>query len=474
MPKAVKALCEVGYKKAYYSQANEGIYFSPNKELVQSKYGKNGGTLIEASINPKNSLDLGTADAMYFDGRKVNYGDVVNENVKRELQGLKPVPEPDIILTGISKKAKSWLQKNGYDAVEGMKGEMWSAPELVALDKSIIKTKSPDLYNKAQGGVGGYVDKAGNPVSVTQATAKEINESLVGAGKSPLFKEDLPTVVARMGISTGRKQAGVEFLEATKGLEGKAKELANETYEKMTNVESIAKAIKYFDNVQNLWKAQVLVAPSYHIRNEVGNLWNNFLANVGPDSYVKSTALQTRMARGTLSKADEALVETMKKEGVIGTGQYGGDITQTIADEIGGASWNPVSQRFGLYKGNRAIGSAIEDNAKIAHYLQKIDDGFTPKASAESVKKYLFDYSDLTWGEQNILKRVMPFYTWTRKNVPLQIEQFFNQPGKFSNVGTAQRNIESGVETPDERYLNDYIKSNTPMRWSTNDSFLVL
>ena len=340
-----------------------------------------------------------------------------------------------------------------------------------------------EVKNLADEGIQ-YDEKSGQflkgktPVKVEQATAKEINETMTKAGKSPLFKEDLPTVVARMGISTGRKQAGVEFLEATKGLEGKAKELANETYEKMTNVESVAKAIKAFDKIQNLWKAQVLVAPSYHIRNEVGNLWNNFLANVGPDAYVKSTALQKRMASGTLSKADEVLVETMKKEGVIGTGQYGGDITQSIADEIGGASWNPVSQRFGLYKGNRAVGSAIEDNAKIAHYLQKIGDGFSPKAAAESVKKYLFDYGDLTWGEQNILKRVMPFYTWTRKNVPLQVEQFFNQPGKFSNVGTAQRDIESGVETPNERYLNDYIKSNTPMRWSTNEdgstSYLLL
>ena len=340
-----------------------------------------------------------------------------------------------------------------------------------------------EVKNLADEGIQ-YDEKAGQflkgktPVKVEQTTAKEINETMTKAGKSPLFKEDLPTVVARMGISTGRKQAGVEFLEATKGLEGKAKELANETYEKMTNVESVAKAIKAFDKIQNLWKAQVLVAPSYHIRNEVGNLWNNFLANVGPDAYVKSTALQKRMASGTLSKADEVLVETMKKEGVIGTGQYGGDITQSIADEIGGASWNPVSQRFGLYKGNRAVGSAIEDNAKIAHYLQKIGDGFSPKAAAESVKKYLFDYGDLTWGEQNILKRVMPFYTWTRKNVPLQVEQFFNQPGKFSNVGTAQRDIESGVETPNERYLNDYIKSNTPMRWSTNEdgstSYLLL
>lgn len=461
--------------------AGKGIYLTNSREVADTFAsgkdiygGKPGvGNIVEAYLKP-NAKVLDVND----------FGELADKlGLPRATSRPSGMGLNEFIRTQspiISEKA----QKMGFDAIKvdggGTDKFGTKAFEVAVLNPDSVKTKSQltDLYNKAQGGVGGYVDKAGNPVNVTQATAKEINESLVGAGKSPLFKEDLPTVVARMGISTGRKQAGVEFLEATKGLEGKAKELANETYEKMTNVESVAKAIKAFDKVQNLWKAQVLVAPSYHIRNEVGNLWNNFLANVGPDAYVKSTALQKRMASGTLSKADEALVETMKKEGVIGTGQYGGDITQSIADEIGGASWAPWKQNFGLYKGNRAIGSAIEDNAKIAHYLQKIGDGFNPKEAAESVKKYLFDYGDLTWGEQNILKRVMPFYTWTRKNLPLQIEQFFNQPGKFSNVGTAQRNIESGVETPDERYLNDYIKGNTPMRWSTNEdgstSYLLL
>jgi len=128
-----------GYRKASYSQAGEGIYFSPNKDLVQSKYGQSGGQLIKAIVEPKKKLDLGGYDAMYFDGRKVNYSDIVNENFRREIQGLKKLPEPDILLHNISKKAKSWLLKNGYDLVEGMKGDMWSAPETVVLDKSIIK-----------------------------------------------------------------------------------------------------------------------------------------------------------------------------------------------------------------------------------------------------------------------------------------------------------------------------------------------
>jgi hypothetical protein len=140
-----------GYKKADYSQAGEGIYFSNNKELVKSKYGEGGGVMIEANINPKNLLDLGEYDAMYFNGKKVNYGEIVVDNFKRFQQGLPELPEPDIILTGITKKAKNWLQKNGYDAVKGMEGEIHGGNELVVLDKNIIKTKSQltDIWNKA-------------------------------------------------------------------------------------------------------------------------------------------------------------------------------------------------------------------------------------------------------------------------------------------------------------------------------------
>jgi len=171
---------DVGYKKAYYSQANEGIYFSTSKDLVSSKYGKNGGQIIEANIAPKKSLDLGNYDAMYFDGRKVNYGDIVSQNFKREIQGLKPFPEPDIILTGITKKAKLWLQEKGYDAVEGMKGEMYSAPEIVVLDKSIINVLQPlaQEANKktAKGGLPALGKaKTGTPIYRGQSQKGEVS-----------------------------------------------------------------------------------------------------------------------------------------------------------------------------------------------------------------------------------------------------------------------------------------------------------
>lgn len=334
-------------------------------------------------------------------------------------------------------------------------------------DEGIRYDEKAGLYVKNYGketADGGFAPKW-EPVDVEQASAKEINDALKSQGKNPLFREDLPTAMARMGISTGKKEAGSEYLRITEGLTGEeGKKLASETYEKITNIESVNKFIKGFDKIQNIWKAQALMAPSYHTRNIVGNLWNNFLANVSPTDYATAGKLQAKLTTGTATKVEKQLYEKMQKLGVIGTGQYGGDITQAIADEIGGVSINPLSQRFAGYKANRFAGSAVEDNAKIAHYISKVRDGFTPEAAAESVKKYLFDYSDLTFAEQNLFKKVMPFYTWTRKNVPLQVQEFVNNPGKFSKIGIVKSQIESGVEQPDEKYMSDYIKGGAPIR----------
>lgn len=342
---------------------------------------------------------------------------------------------------------------------------------------ALEKASASEAYKK------GYSQVSWKPVNVEQATAHEINQALTEQGGKGIFQEDLPIVAAKMGISTGRKQAATEFLEATKGLKSEeAKALANEVHNKMVNPESLRMALKGFDAIQNIWKAQALVAPSYHIRNIAGNLWNNHLADVKPLAYGLAGELQKFDSTGKLSQPSlwllqkagysiddlPALMDDIKKAGVIGNGQYGGDIAEHISSQIGKTSAiNPLSQRFFGYRANRLAGGVLEDNAKIAHFLSKKAEGYGTKQAAESVKKYLFDYGDLTSTEQNLLKRVMPFYTWTSKNIPLQVQQFIENPGKFSDVAIAKKDLEEGVAQPNEQYLSDYVKNNGPIRWKT-------
>lgn len=228
--------------------------------------------------------------------------------------------------------------------------------------------------------------------------------------------------------------------------------------------EELNTGIRAYDAVLNWWKGQALLSPAYHVRNMAGNFWNNFLAGVGPQHYAKATAIQA-------GNDPDGVLQLAKKLGSVRTGQFEKDIAQSVTGGIKGGAvggLNPLSQQNYLFKGNRAIGGAIEDNAKLAHFVAMLDKGMTPEQAAASVRKYLFDYGDLTKVERTIFKRVIPFYTWTRKNVPLQVEEFFKQPGKFATIPKVVNAIESNVQKPDEKFMNAYIKENAPVRIRTD------
>ena len=55
---------------------------------------------------------------------------------------------------------------------------------------------------------------------------------------------------------------------------------------------------------------------------------------------------------------------------------------------------------------------------------------------------YLSGNSDLSQFEQQVLKRVFPFVSWTRKNLPLQLENLVRQPGKLATTEKALRAVE--------------------------------
>lgn len=337
-----------------------------------------------------------------------------------------------------------------------------------------------------------FKDKSGNLFQSTQASIEEISQTF---GKK-FFEENPAIQMAYRGLASAKATTSKEFFDVARnfavksGVEVTAPELkglrfdssiakAIDNYYKGIQPEELKVITRTFDAFQNWWKGQVLIAPSYHIRNSVGNIWNNFLAGVkNPLSYIQAGMLQSGKA-GDLEiagmKAND-LIELMKKRGVINEGWYAADIPSTIEGGIQSTfkqGINPLSQQNYLFKLNKGLGSIVENNARIAHFIDKLKSGSTIDDAVMSVKKYLFNYQDLTEFEKTVMKRVMPFYTWTRKNVPLQLEHLITQPGKYAGLEKAVRAIEKigmGDSRPvNEKYLSDYIKNNTAMRVKYNE-----
>jgi len=361
-------------------------------------------------------------------------------------------------------------------------------------EKQLLDFKVPE-------GEGRLIVKDNDIYRVKNATVKEINEKFgkeffisdpvlayairgIGSSKAVNAQEFLTKVGKEFFVSADN--APISYVESTnplfKGL--KAPKEVVETVDKYSigiKPEELKTVVRAFDSIQNWWKSQALISPMYHTRNTVGNLWNNFLGGVyNPISYKKATDIQigNKLDDVILTTANgdaytgKQVMEMAIDNGAFGKGQYSGDIEQAIKDEmmtlreaLGNASgYNPFSQSNIAIKANQNVGSFIENNARLAHFIKKLEDGYSPLGAARSVKKYLFDYTDLTETEQKIFKRIAPFYTWTRKNIPLQLENLVYQPAKWASVPKVVSAIESGKAQPEtEKYMSSYLKENIPV-----------
>lgn len=193
------------------------------------------------------------------------------------------------------------------------------------------------------------------------------------------------------------------------------------------NIDEFADAYNTF---MNIWKRYTLGWSLTWVANNIfGNLWNGvLLAGASPTSMAKGTNILLT-GRGSVRgmSADEVL-ELAERHGVLWTGLYGDRLERALRDALGqGSTWERVvtAPTEPLFIANQGA----ENAARLGLFIDGLEKGMSPSEAAMRVKKYLFDYSDLTETEKKI-RQVVPFYTWMRKNIPLQVEALITTPGR--------------------------------------------
>lgn len=105
-----------------------------------------------------------------------------------------------------------------------------------------------------------------------------------------------------------------------------------------------------------------------------------------------------------------------------------------------------------------------EDYMRFASYLKGIQEiGLEPAetgargyAASAWVKATQFDYADLSEFEQS-LKFVVPFWTWSRYNVPLQIRAMVQQPGRIATALRFQESLGRMFDEDEDSISPSYI-----------------
>jgi hypothetical protein len=77
------------------------------------------------------------------------------------------------------------------------------------------------------------------------------------------------------------------------------------------------------------------------------------------------------------------------------------------------------------------VGNNVEDVLRLSHFLARRRQGYSPASAALSVKKWHFDYTQagFTEFERNVMKRLVPFYSFMRNNTPLVLDELAKNPG---------------------------------------------
>lgn len=90
-----------------------------------------------------------------------------------------------------------------------------------------------------------------------------------------------------------------------------------------------------------------------------------------------------------------------------------------------------------------ALSQGRENYFRLAHFIDRLKRSTKPtlaqaaEEAAYYVRKFHFDYTDVTPTERAVFARAIPFYKWQRFAVPLMLQTFFAKPGAILNTQRA-------------------------------------
>ena len=261
---------------------------------------------------------------------------------------------------------------------------------------------------------------------------------------------------------------------------------------KMQQAELQPKLLTLYDKFLKSWKAvNTLVAPSFHIQNAASNAFQSFLS-IGSDALNPKSI---KLAKNILSTNDpyqtvkisgkkytyQKLNRLAKKYGVIDENfvayDFGKDkptrweLGQRNADlqKLSDVKWKDSPIWDSVLQTSTVIGSNIESIQRMNLWIGRLKKGDDFEEATRKVDQFLFDYSDLTDFEQNIMKRVIPFYTFMRKNIPMELEAMLNTPSIFRNINYGIDEIQNMDEnTVPENKRNEWRQDYIEIPYSRN------
>ena len=248
---------------------------------------------------------------------------------------------------------------------------------------------------------------------------------------------------------------------------------------------------RLYDKFLNSFKKFKVLSPTFQMNNIMGNMSNMYLAGISPTTMArlypeaanivhKGSKLVDDVAKGVkISASDQKILETYYRFMDAGFGDANKLLSSELADIPEGlkryfkdktAPKGAEIIKDGLPWLNAKMNDDMDTVSRMVTFLYaESNPGFLAKLGVDdagaAVRKVNFDPSDLTEFEKTQMKRIMPFYTFTKKNLAFQIDNLSKNGSNYHKLLKAYNaNLKSTLGDDDE---------NVP-RWLKNNLYITI
>ena len=244
---------------------------------------------------------------------------------------------------------------------------------------------------------------------------------------------------------------------------------------------------RLYDKYMGFFKRNKVLSPSFQINNFLGNTSNMYLAGINPAKQAvlfpesmtimnKSDDLMRKAATGAEMTAKERKMLDIWN-GFIDAGF--GDPKSLSAMDLadmpdglkkyftGEKKLNNVKDfiKDGLPYFNNKMNNYMDTMARLATYIEGTrNSSFLAKLgvdnAGDAVRKVLFDPTELTDFEKNVMKRIMPFYTFTKKNLAFQIDNLSKNASNYVKLKKGYNTLLDAATDDNSENVSDWVKNN--------------
>ena len=215
--------------------------------------------------------------------------------------------------------------------------------------------------------------------------------------------------------------------------------------------------LKIIDNTNNLFKKTSTLSPGFQVRNVAGNASNMWLSGMSwkdiTKAYKKSNQMMKgdyiadlvyKAGEGSLNAAEKADYELAKKfieSGAFGSGKDIRDLGELIEKATANnESKTAIKKAWDkIFSINAELNQKMDNRSRMAllsyatdnpQYVQKLGE----KDAIDAMHYVLFDPQNLSPFEKQYMKRLIPFYTFTKQNLMFQAKNVLTNTSRYNRL----------------------------------------